>query len=127
MTRTVSVGLALVAGMILLIGAVLLLLVEFDRAGTNGSLIGMGVGLLNLGVGYLVTRRSLRRGMKSAMATLLGGFFVRLLLVVMLVLAFHRTEAVSEVAFALVFMAFFFAYVLVEIVLVERSLSRRPA
>jgi len=127
MTRTVIVGMALVAGMVLLIVVVWMLLVEFDRAGKNGSLIGVGVGLLNLGVGYLVTRRSLRRGMKSAMATLLGGFFIRLLLVVSLVLAFHRTEAISEIAFALVFMAFFFAYVLVEIVLVERSLSRRPA
>ncbi len=123
MTRTVSLGLALVAGMVLLLAAAAVLFIDFDRAGRNGALAGAGLGGLNLGVGYWITRRSLKRGMKSAMATLLGGFFLRLVLVVVLVLVFHKTEAVSEVAFALVFMVFFFAYVALEVVLVERTLQ----
>lgn len=128
MTRTVSVGLALVAGMVLLLAAASVLFIDFDRAGRNGALAGAGLGIANLAIGYWLARRSLRRGMKSAMATLLGGFFVRLVVVVALVLAFHKTEAISEVAFALVFMVFFFVYVAVEVVLVDRTLQAgRPA
>ncbi|MHC4135990.1 MAG: hypothetical protein ACYS0K_13505 [Planctomycetota bacterium] len=128
MTRTVSVGLALVAGMVLLLAAASVLLIDFDRAGRNGALAGAGLGVLNLGLGYWLTRRSLRRGMKSAMATLLGGFLVRLVLVVALAFAFHSVEGISEVAFALVFMVFFFVYVAIEVLLVERTLQTgKPA
>jgi len=128
MTRTVIVGLALVAGMVLLLAAASVLLIDFDAAGRNGALAGAGLGVLNLALGYWLTRRSLKRGMKSAMATLLGGFLVRLVLVVALAFAFHSIEGISEVAFALVFMVFFFAYVAVEVLLVERTLQTgRPA
>ncbi|MHC4550126.1 MAG: hypothetical protein ACYTEZ_15245 [Planctomycetota bacterium] len=127
MNRTATVGLALVAGMVLLLAAASVLLIDFDRAGWNGAAVGAGVGLVNLALGYWITRRALRRGMRSAMATLLGGFFARLLVVVALVVVFHRTQAVSEVAFALVFMVFFFAYIALEVVLVERTVSRRTA
>ena len=128
MTRTVSVGLALVAGMVLLLAAASVLLIDFDQAGRNGALAGAGLGVLNLGLGYWLTRRSLQRGMKSAMATLLGCFLVRLVLVVALAFAFHAIEGISEVAFALVFMVFFFAYVALEVVLVESTLQTgRPA
>ncbi|MHC4490806.1 MAG: hypothetical protein ACYTDU_04195 [Planctomycetota bacterium] len=123
-----SVGLALVAGMVLLLAAASVLLIDFDRAGRNGALAGAGLGVLNLGLGYWLTRRSLRRGMKSAMATLLGGFLVRLVLVVALAFAFHSVEGISEVAFALVFMVFFFVYVAIEVLLVERTLQTgKPA
>ena len=124
MTRTTTVGLALVAGMVLLLAAVSSFFIEFDKAGRNGAALGAGLGVLNLAVGYLLTKRSLRHGMKSAMATLMGGFLFRLMAVVALVLAFHRTELVSEVAFALVFMVFFFAYIALEIAMVDRALGR---
>jgi len=122
-TRTTTVGLALVAGMVLLLAAVSTFFIEFDVAGRNGAALGAGLGVLNLAVGYLLTKRSLRHGMKSAMATLMGGFLFRLMAVVALVLAFHRTELVSEVAFALVFMVFFFAYIALEIAMVDRALG----
>ena len=43
--------------------------------------IGAGLGILNLVLGYFLTRRALRQGMKSAMRTLLSGFFLRLVAV----------------------------------------------
>ena len=98
--------------------------VEFDGNGARGAAIGAGLGLLNLGVGYLVTKRSLRHGMKSAMATLAGGFLARLFVVAGLMLLFRRTDSVDPAAFALIFLVFFFAYLGVEMILVERSLSR---
>jgi hypothetical protein len=109
------------------IGLLLLVAVAFvepDGDGARGAAIGAGLGLVNLGVGYVVTRRSLRHGMKSAMATLAGGFIARLFVVVGLMLLFRRTESVDPAAFALTFLVFFFAYLGVEMILVERSLNR---
>jgi len=127
MTRTTTAGLAMVGGLIVLLVAASAAFIELDGDGLLGAGIGAGLGLLNLAVGYLLTRRSLRRGMKSALRTLLGGFFARLLAVVGLTLAFQRTEAVDAVAFALTFLVFFFAYLGLEVLLVERTLTGRPA
>jgi len=88
------------AGLALLMAIACVLFVDLDGAGLAGAGIGAGLGLLNLGVGSWITMRALRRGMKSAMATLVGGFFGRLVLVVGLLFAFNRTEAVDGIAFA---------------------------
>jgi hypothetical protein len=100
------------------------LFVDLDGPGLAGVAVGAGLGLLNLGVGAWITTRALERGMKSALGTLLGGFLVRLVLVAVLVVVFHRTEAVDEVAFALTFLMFFFGYLALEVVLVERALGK---
>ncbi len=113
------------AGIVLLILAATLYVVDFDRAGIAGAVIGALVGLLNLAVCYVLAERGLKRSMNAVFAILLGGFFARLLILVALVFLFHKTEAVSEVAFALVFMIFFFLYVGAEIVLVNRA-ARSP-
>jgi hypothetical protein len=125
-SRTASQGLLAVGGFIGLLVLAALVFVEPDGDGARGAAIGAGVGLLNLAVGYLVTRRSLRHGMKSAMATLAGGFLARLFVVVGLMLLFRRTGSVDPAAFALTFLVFFFAYLGVDMILVERSLARPP-
>ena len=129
MTRTATAGLTMVGGFIVLLVAASVAFIEMDREGVRGTVVGAGLGIVNLAVGYLVTRRALRRGMKSAMATLAGGFFARLLVVVGLMVVFQRTKTVDPVAFALTFLVFFFAYLGVEVLLVERSLdgTRRAA
>ena len=121
MSRTASQGLVMVGAFIGLLVIVALAFVEPDGDGARGALIGAGLGLLNLGVGYLVTKRSLRHGMKSAMATLAGGFLARLFVVAGMILLFRRTGSVDPAAFALTFLVFFFAYLGLEMVLVERS------
>jgi hypothetical protein len=125
-SRTASQGLLAVGGFIGLLVLVALVFVEPDADGARGAAIGAGVGLVNLVVGYLVTRRSLRHGMKSAMATLAGGFLARLFVVVGLMLLFRRTGSVDPAAFALTFLVFFFVYLGVDMILVERSLARPP-
>jgi hypothetical protein len=120
-----KVGLAIMVGIVLLIAVAMLYVVDFNRAGIAGALIGALVGLLNLAVGYVLAERGLKRSMNAVFAILLGGFFARLLILVALVFLFHKTEAVNEVAFALVFMIFFFLYVGAEIVLVNRA-ARSP-
>jgi predicted Na+-dependent transporter len=113
----------MVGGFIALLVLAALAFVEPNGDGARGALIGAVLGLVNLGVGYAVTRRSLRQGMKSAMAMLAGGFIARLFVVVALMLLFRRTDSVDPAAFALTFLVFFFAYLGVEMVLVDRSLS----
>jgi hypothetical protein len=122
-SRTASQGLVMVGGFIALLVVTALAFVKPDGDGARGAAIGAGLGLVNLALGYLVTRRSLRYGMKSAMATLAGGFIARLFVVVAMILLFRRTGSVDPAAFALTFLVFFFAYLGVEMILVERSSS----
>jgi predicted Na+-dependent transporter len=129
MSRTASQGLIMVGGFIAILMVAALAFVKPDRGGAGGAVVGAALGLVNLGVGYLVTRRALRHGMKSAMATLAGGFIARLFVVVSLMLLFRRTESIDPAAFALTFLVFFFVYLGLEMLLVERSLAgpRRAA
>jgi predicted Na+-dependent transporter len=120
-SRTATQGLLMVGAFIGLLVVAALAFVEPDGDGARGAAIGAGLGVVNLGVGYLVTRRSLRHGMKSAMATLAGGFIARLFVVASLMLLFRRTDSIDPAAFALTFMVFFFAYLGLEMLLVERS------
>ena len=124
MSRTTSQGLLMVGGFMGLLVLAAMVVVEPNVDGARGAAIGAGLGLVNLAVGYLVTRRSLRSGMKSAMATLAGGFLARLFVVVALMLLFRRTDSVDPAAFALTFLVFFFAYLGVEMILVDRSLAQ---
>jgi len=124
MSRTASQGLMMVGGFIGLLVVVAIAFVKPDGEGALGAAIGAGLGLLNLALGYIVTRRSLQHGMKSAMTTLAGGFIARLLVVVGLMLAFRRTGSVDPAAFAITFLIFFFVYLGLEMVMVERSLAR---
>lgn len=123
MSRTAFQGLLMVGGFIVLLVGATVAVVEPDRQGARGAAVGAGLGLVNLGVGYLVIRRALRGGMQSAMAALAGGFITRLVVVVALMLVFRRTDTVDEAAFALTFLVFFFVYLGLELLLVERSLD----
>lgn len=123
MSRTASQGLLMVGGFMGLLVLAALAFVEPNGDGARGAAIGAGLGLLNLAVGYVITRRSLQHGMKSAMATLAGGFIARLLVLTGCILLFRRTGSVDPAAFALTFLVFFFAYLGVEMILVERSLT----
>ena len=123
MSRTTSQGLLMVGGFVALLMIAAGAFVNFNADGVRGMAVGAGLGLVNLALGYLVTRRSLRHGMKSAMATLAGGFIARLFVVVAMILVFRRTGSVDPAAFALTFLVFFFAYLGVEMILVERSLT----
>ncbi len=124
MNRATSQGLLMVGGFMGLLVLAAAAVVEPNADGARGAAIGAGLGLVNLAVGYLVTRRSLRSGMKSAMATLAGGFLARLFVVVALMLFFRRTDSIDPAAFALTFLVFFFAYLGVEMILVDRSLAQ---
>ena len=123
MSRTATQGLLMIAAFIALLILAAAAFVQPDGDGARGAAVGAGLGLVNLALGYLVTRRALRHGMKSAMATLAGGFIARLFVVVSLMIVFRRTDSVDPAAFALTFLVFFFVYLGLEMLLVERSLA----
>jgi hypothetical protein len=127
MTRTATQGLLMVGGFIVLLLVSAALFIKLDGKGLRGAAIGAALGLINLAVGSLLTRRALRHGMKSAMGALFGGFAARLVLLVVLTLVFERTAAVDPAAFAFTFLVFFFVYVGVELLMVDRSGIRRTA
>ena len=122
-TRTATPGLILAGAFVVVLVVVLVGSVELDEKGVRGTVIGAGLGLLNLGLGCLVMRRALRRGMKQALMTVVAGMIARLLVVAGLMVLFQRTGAADPTAFALSFLVFFFVYLGLEVLLVERSLD----
>jgi hypothetical protein len=127
MKRTTTAGLAAVGGFLVLLVAASAAFIDLDAEGLRGTAIGAGLGIANLAVGYFLTRRALRQGMKSALKTLMSGFLVRLTVIAVLTIVFQRTASIDAVAFALTFLVFFFVYLGVEVMLVERSLNGRAA
>ena len=125
MTRTTTQGLVMVGGFIALLVVASVSVVKLDREGVRGTVIGAGLGLVNLAVGALVMRRVLRRGMKSAVTMIAAGFAARLFVLAGLTVLFQRTGAADPAAFALTFLVFFFVYVGVEVLLVERSIDEQ--
>jgi hypothetical protein len=114
-------ALLLSGGFVAIVVAAAAAFVKFDSAAGRGVLIGVALGVVNLVAGVLVTRHSLQTGgIKTTTSTMLGGFAIRLALLVILFFVFQHTAAVSAAAFALAFVAFFFVYVAAEIVMVER-------
>jgi hypothetical protein len=122
-TRTATQGLVMIGAFVALLVVAAAAFVKFDGHGLLGTAVGAGLGLLNLAVGLLATRRALRLKMNSAVATVAGGFILRLFAVVVLMVIFQRTEAVDPAAFALTFLVFFFVYLGFELLMVERSLT----
>jgi hypothetical protein len=123
MTQNATPGLILAGAFVVVLVVVLVASVELDKEGVRGTAVGAGLGLLNLGVSYLVMRRVLRQGMKQALMTVAGGMVARLLVVAGLMILFQRTGAADPAAFALTFLVFFFVYLGLEVLLVERSLD----
>lgn len=126
---TTKVLIAMTVGVALMVAGGVAYFVDLDSAGLLGAGIGAALGLLNLAVGYRMTSRAVTLGLNPALRILVGGFFVRLVVLAGLLLWFHSIPSIDEVAFALVFMLFFFVLVAIEIVIVEKYLqgNGRPA
>jgi len=123
-TRTATQGLMMIGMFVALLLVTAVSIVKFDGEGLRGVVIGAGLGVLNLALGSLATRRALRTKMQSAISTVAGGFIIRLVVLVVMIVAFRRSRAVDPTAFALTFLIFFFVYLGLEMVMVERSLAR---
>jgi hypothetical protein len=120
MTSIAKRGLLVALGFIVLAAAVSALFVNFDGASARGVAIGAALGIANVVVGLVLTRRSLHKGIRSATTVAMGGFGVRMVLLVTLFLVFKQTTTVDAAAFGLTFVTFFFVYLAAEIVIIEQ-------
>jgi hypothetical protein len=120
MTPIAKRGLLVALGFIVLAAAVSALFVNFDGASARGVAIGAALGIANVVVGLVLTRRSLHKGIRSATTVAMGGFGVRMVLLVTLFLVFKQTTTVDAAAFGLTFVTFFFVYLAAEIVIIEQ-------
>lgn len=123
MSRVAVQGLVMVGGFIVLLLAASLVFVKLDGDAARGAAIGAGLGLANLALGLVMARRAMRSGATSSMAALMGGFFARLVVLVVLIEVFLRTTTISAAAFGLTFLVFFFVYLGFELVMVEKARS----
>ncbi len=127
MRRAVASGLVMLGVTIAVLVVAAVAFVSFEGDAVRGAVVGAALGLVNLMLGYRATKRTLKRGIRSAMATRAAGFGARLLVLAGLVILFQRTGVADPAAFALTFLAFFVVYLVVEVLVVERSLSNSDA
>jgi len=119
-----SLGPILLGALVLLGAAVYLRSQGLDRAGVVGLAIGGGLGGVNLVLGWWTTTRALKRSPAGALRVVVGGFALRLLALVALVLFFQGQDWIDVTAFALAFLACFVVFLAVEVHLVQKSLDR---
>ena len=98
--------------------------VDFDGPGLAGIGIGAALGALNLALGLWLTARALRKGGKTVLRVMMGGFLIRFVTLAVLIVLFHSMEGVSEIGFGITFMIFFMVFMGLEVRLVEKSLRR---
>ena len=124
-----TIGILILAGVLVLLGFTFLRAVQLDRAAYLGMACGAVLGGINILLGYKVTGRALEQDTVAALRTILTGFFVRMLTLVGLILYFHTQAWINETAFALSFLVFFCIFLALEVRMVQRSLNGpgRPA
>jgi hypothetical protein len=94
--------------------------------GTTGPVlaglgIGAGLGGINLVVSGWLLSWAMRRRPKAALAVSLGGFFLRLVILMGLTYWFWDMPSVEAVTFAISFVIFFFLFLFVEVGIVSRA------
>ena len=114
----VLILLALIGTGVVLIGQ------KGSDATLTGALVGVGLGGLSLFVESLSLTWALRQKPTWTLGISLGGFFVRLVLVVVLTLVFDGIESVSAVTFALTYVVSFLAFVGIQVWAVSRMMAK---
>jgi hypothetical protein len=99
-----------------------------DEPALTGALVGIGLGGLSLFVESMSLSWALRQKPSWTLGVSLGGFTVRLVLVVTLTLVFKDVAAVSASTFALTYVASFLAFVGIQVWAVNRMMEKaKPA
>jgi hypothetical protein len=103
--------------------------VGFDAQMWLGIGAGGALGALTMGLSLLSLRKALKQLEKAAaLGQVLGGFFLRMVLVVAGTLVFAWTGWASPIGFALSFLMTVFLYLSIEVHLVQKALDApRPA
>ena len=125
--RKAAVG-SVVLLLLALLGTGAVLIMEgANEPAVTGALVGVGLGGLGLCIESFGLSWALRNKPSWALGVSLGGFFLRLVLVVALTLVFDGVESVSAVTFALTYVASFLAFVGIQVWVVNRVMNRGTA
>ena len=120
-----TLSLTALLGGLLLLGIAFVETTDLDAAAFRGAGIGAVLGILNLIVGLQFARSSMKGEMDGALKLMVSGFFARGTILIGLVLWFGRIEAIDATGFALSFMAFFLAYLMLEVRMIDRAMRAR--
>lgn len=117
--------LELISGSIVLLLLILLVIHFFfdpnwTREAIFGWLISMGIFLL----GIISINWSFNRSLKTFMGVVLGGIFLRFVLIGVVIYLFMRFTTMHLIAFVLTFFAFYFLYQVFEIRFIHIRLSK---
>lgn len=124
--RKAAVGI-LILMLLTLLGAGVVLIMQGDQPAVTGALIGVGLGGFGLCLESFGLSWALKKKLSWTLGISLGGFFLRLVLVVTLTLVFDGVESVSAAAFALTYVASFLAFVVIQMWVVSRVTTPAPS
>ena len=105
------------------IGTLVVLFWQRDMPAVTGALVGVGLGGLGLCVEAFSLSWALRNKPEWTLGVSLGGFFSRMVVVVVLIFVFRDVESVSVWTFALTYVASFLAFVGIQVWAVNRMMA----
>ena len=120
--RTAAVGIVALL-FLTVIGTFVVLLRQANMPAVTGALIGAGLGGLGLCVEGFSLSWALRKKPTWTLGVSLGGFFSRMVVVVVLIFVFRDVESVSVWTFALTYVASFLAFVGIQVWAVNRMMA----
>ena len=106
------------------IGTLVVLFWQRDMPAVTGALVGAGLGGMGLCVEAFSLSWALRNKPTWALGVSLGGFFSRMVVVVVLIFVFRDVESVSVWTFALTYVASFLAFVGIQVWAVSRMMDK---
>jgi len=110
------------------IGTLVVLFWQRDMPAVTGALVGAGLGGIGLCVEAFSLSWALRNKPAWTLGVSLGGFFSRMVVVVVLIFVFRDVESVSVWTFALTYVASFLAFVGIQVWAVNRMMvAAKPA
>ena len=105
------------------IGTLVVLFWQRDMPAVTGALVGAGLGGVGLCVEAFSLSWALRNKPTWTLGVSLGGFFSRMVVVVVLIFVFRDVESVSVWTFALTYVASFLAFVGIQVWAVNRMMA----
>jgi hypothetical protein len=124
--RKAAVGIVILL-LLTLLGVGVVLIMQGDQPAVTGALVGVGLGGFGLCIESFGLSWAMKKKLSWTLGVSLGGFLLRLVLVVALTLVFDGVESVSAVTFALTYVASFLAFVGIQVWVVSRVTTPTPS
>jgi hypothetical protein len=124
--RKAAVGIAILL-LLTVFGTGVVLIKQGSQPAWTGALVGVGLGGLGLCIESFGLSWAMKKKLTWTLGVSLGGFLLRLVLVVTLTLVFDGVESVSAVTFALTYVASFLVFAGIQLWVVSRVMTPAPS